>query len=54
MLVGRLASIKEDMGSAREDPRTTDTARTGVGTTARKVRDRHRQTLQVTKDYPQE
>lgn len=54
MLVGRLASIKEDMGSAKEDPHTMDIARTGVGTTIRKVRGMDRQTLQATKEYPQE
>lgn len=54
MLVGRLASIKEDMGSAKEDRHTTDIARTGVGTTIRKVRGTDRQTLQVIKEYPQE
>lgn len=42
------------MGSAKEDPHTTDTARTGVGTTIRKVRDMDRQTLQVIEEYPQE
>lgn len=45
MLVDRLASTKEDMGSAKEDRLTTVTARTGVGTTIRKVRGMDRQTL---------
>lgn len=54
VLAGRLASIKEDMGSAKEDPHTTDTARTGAGTTIRKVRGMDRQILHVIKDYPQE
>lgn len=54
MPVSRLVSIKEDMGSAKEDHNTTDTARTGVGTTIRKVRGMDRQTLQVIKECPQE
>ena len=54
MLVGHLANTKEDMGSAKEDPHITDTARTGAGTTIRKVRDMDRVTLQVIKEYPQE
>lgn len=54
MLVGRLASIKEDMGSAKEDRHTTDIARTGVGTTIRKVRGTDKQTLQVIEEYPPE
>lgn len=53
-LVGPHASIKEDMGSAKEGPYITDTARTGVGTTIRKVRGMDRQTLRVIKEYPQE
>lgn len=52
--VGPLASTKEDMGSAKEGPHITDTARTGVGTTIRKVRGMDRQTLRVIKEYPQE
>lgn len=45
MLAGHLTSTKEDMGSAKEDPHTMDTARTGVGTTIRKFRGTDRQTL---------
>lgn len=54
MLVGRLVSIKQDMGHAKEDHHTTDIARTGVGTTIRKVRAMDRQTLQVIRECPQE
>ena len=50
MLVGRLASIKGDMGSAKEGRHTLDIARTGVGTTIRKVRGTDRQTLLVIKE----
>ena len=53
MLVGHLASTKEDTGNAQEDPHIMGTARTGVGTTTRKVRDKDR-TLQGIKEYLQE
>lgn len=54
MLVGHLASTKEDMGSAKEDPHIMDTAKTGVGIRIRKVKGMDRLTLQGIKEYPQE
>lgn len=54
MLAGRRVSIRGDMGHVKEDRHTTDIARTGVGTTIRKVRVLDRQVLQVIKESPQE